>query len=193
MNIHKRQSSNQQDTFFNENGFTFMELAVILTIVGILATTILSAALRELHISKLRGANSQFLTDIEELRSASVRTSRNTALELINPTSGSSNDGERATSYKMIFDKNDSSRNIIRTLPEGVEIAMNSNSRQGINKFGYTAPYATITAIGVEATIRTQYGGSNWYDSRARRYHIRNYLIGVTGKPVTGNLERTRQ
>lgn len=185
----------RKGTFSKESGFTFIELAVVIVVVIILAVAAISAGIRELQVSKLREANSQLLADIEELRSASVRTSRSTALELINPTSGSENDGERANSYKMIFDKNDPSKSIVRTLPTGVEIAMNSGSgtKQGISKFGYTAPYGTITAIGIEATMRTQYGGSDWYDSRANRYHILNYLIGVTGKPVTGNLERTRQ
>lgn len=185
-----------------ENGFTFIELAVIIIIVGVLAVTIMPLAIEELNISKMREVNSQLIADIEELRSASIRTSRSTSLELIN-VGGKSG-------YKMIFDKNDPSRDIIRNFPkgmviEGTESRIPSSNfsvdpltggfipgmvgKSSVTKIGFYAPYGTITATGVEIMLYSNRSDNHYRDG----HRIINYLIGVTGKPIAGNLERKSQ
>lgn len=154
------------NSFSRNSGYSLLELLVILAVVGILLTILFGSVGTQIQQSKLREAVSQVAADIEKARSASFRSSKSTAIEV-------ANDGR---SYTLIFDA-DARRPVQtekRPLPDGITLSVSypNNANRIIKKFGYTAPYGTITATGLRVSLTS--------------VRINNpktfYLVGVTGK-----------
>lgn len=143
-------------------GFTLLEILVVLAIIGILAGIFGWNLIRSIRSAELREATAQVATDLRRARSQAQRGSANMQVKW-----SQNSDGE-ATAYSV----NGSSR----ALPHNVRFTCSSGCSAGAgNKsFTYMAPYGEMDATGTVLK----------FTSPANVLPLEIRVVGVTGKVI---------
>ena len=140
-------------------GFTLLELLLVLTIVGILASLGLSTFVNAQRAAQLQEATVQFATDLQRARSAAQRYNQNASIKL----------GDTPSTYTLSVDGVET----VKQLPHGARVEAEGSSRT----VSYSAPYGEVNAISKRFVIT-----SRTPDVRYVK------VIGVTGKVIIGDL-----
>ncbi|MVN85391.1 type II secretion system protein GspH [Deinococcus sp. HMF7620] len=134
-------------------GFTLLELLVVMAILGILAGVLGLNLLSSYRASQLREAASQLSGDLRQARSDTLKTGQSVGINItLNSTAYTVTRGAGAQT---------------RTLPSGVVVA----EKVGETEVTYQAPTGTIGGNGVVWTLRHP-GGRQ----------IKVKVVGITGK-----------
>ena len=145
---------------FKEEGFTLLELLIVMVVVGILAALGLSGYLNAQRNAQLSEASTQFATDLQRARSEAQRYNRDASLAL-------NADG---SSYTLTLDGQETTRQ----LPHDAQVEITA----GRPTVTYSAPYGEVDAPDRRFVIST-----------ARTPNVRSVrVIGVTGKVITSDL-----
>lgn len=142
-------------------GFTILELLIVIIITGILFAILVSNVRGEIVSNQIRAAASQIAPAFENLRSSSVKTSKSARFTLIN---GGKSYEIRANGIAV----GDPVQTV--TIPDGVQLTINGASSGTVT---YNAPYGDIDAVGRTLSLSKSGGTSQTF-----------YLVGVTGKVV---------
>ncbi|MBZ9750383.1 GspH/FimT family pseudopilin [Deinococcus sp. HMF7604] len=138
-------------------GFTLLELLVVMAILGILAGVLGLNLLSSYRGAQLREAASQMSGDLRQARSDTLKTGQSVG---INVTLNS-------TAYTVTRGAGTATQSQTRTLPSGVVVA----EEVGETEVTYQAPTGTIGGNGVVWTLRHP-GGRQ----------IKVKVVGITGK-----------
>lgn len=150
-------------------GFTLLELLVVMAIVGTLIGVIGYFSYRWTQTTRLREAAYQVITDLRRARSQAQLTSSSSVMALCASTTGACSTSAAASStvYAATWGGPGSGA---RTLPYGVKIG----NAVGNNALTYTAPYAEVDApTGTVWTLTSPVTG-------IAPIYIK--VVGVTGK-----------
>lgn len=145
----------------SDSGFTLIELLVVILIIALLATVVVGGISKQIMNSRLKEAASQVAGDIERMRSGAIRTSQDSSMTI-------APDGKTYTvSVGGVSQQ--------AALPDGVVLQINysgNNTTVNITKFGYSAPYGTVSAMDLK--IKLTAPNTNYESGFG--------LMGVTGK-----------
>lgn len=154
-------------------GFTLLEILVVIAIVGIFAAVLWDANLRNVRQQQLRDAATQLQSDVNRARAQAVRMSSDSSVTLTS-TAASSPATTYRTSWVTTVGGSATTRTV--TLPNGVSVA----------------PYATATTPAVTSPSSVTYGavyaessapnGVIWRLSHPAGPVLYVKLLGVTGK-----------
>ena len=142
------------------NGFTLLELLVILAIVGLLMGLIGWASVRSIRSAELREAATQLATDLRRARSQAQRGSANMTVEL--PGSGG------GTTYRVGTQ--------VKDVPNSVTVLCKTTCGTGTKvNVTYQAPHGELAATGNVFTIKSPLAALPPLEVR---------VVGVTGKVI---------
>ena len=145
-----------------KQGFTLLELLLVLVVVGILAALGFSTFIGAQRNAQLQEAVTQFATDLQRARSAAQRDNQNAGVALLT---------EDPSSYTLTID----GKTTVRKMPHGTQVQMVGQRGDSVT---YRAPYGEI-GIG-----DTSFAVSSARVDKVRRVRV----IGVTGKVVLSDL-----
>lgn len=142
-------------------GFTLLELLIVILMVGILFSVLIANIRGELISNQIRAAASQIAPALENLRTASIKTSKDASFTLIN-----------GGKIYEIRPNGAASGDPVQTIniPDDVQLTINSVSSGLVT---YNAPYGDIDASGRKLVLKKAGGTDQTI-----------YLVGVTGKVV---------
>lgn len=145
-------------------GFSIVELIIVMVILGILSAITFVGLRPMLERQQVAEAAAQVAQDIEQLRSASVKTSRDAVLTF-NPAN--------PKEYTLLY-WNGGKEAVKETvsLPNGA--SMNIADASGAATISYRAPYGELAATNRTLTITPANGNT----TTAKKI----YLVGVTGQ-----------
>jgi prepilin-type N-terminal cleavage/methylation domain-containing protein len=142
-------------------GFSLIELLVVMAIVGILSAVLFVSSARSVRQQQLREAGTQLLADVNRARTQATQSSTATSVTLTSTAASS----PKAT-YVTVWSPGGS---VTQTLPNNVVVAPVATYT---NTITYTAPYAESSVpSGVVWVLRNALGET---------LHIK--LLGTTGK-----------
>ncbi|GAA4005939.1 type II secretion system protein [Deinococcus rubellus] len=142
-------------------GFTLIELLVVILVIGILFVVIIVNVQGELVSNQIRSAASQIALDLERVRSASLKTSKDSSFTLINGGKGYDlrvsgvQPGDVVTSI---------------AIPDNVVLQIGGSTT---GSFVYGAPYGDLSATNRTLTVSKSGGNTQTF-----------YVVGVTGKVI---------
>lgn len=137
-------------------GFTLIEMLVVLSILGIIGAVGVSSYIRESRVAAVRQAAIEMQSDLETLRSSTIRYNGDSKFVLATGGKG----------YTLTIASNPTARTVTRTFSNGVTAATTANN------VTYKAPLSTIDAADRSYELS--------FDSIS--YYVK--VIGVTGKAV---------
>ena len=141
-------------------GFTLLELLLVLAIIGILAALGFSNFMSAQREAQLQEATAQFATDLQRARSTAQRYNQNASVRL----------GNIPSTYTLSVNGVDT----VRQLPHGARVVAEGS----VAVVSYTAPYGEINATSRRFVI-----------SSTRTPDVRYIkVIGVTGKVLISDL-----
>jgi prepilin-type N-terminal cleavage/methylation domain-containing protein len=143
-------------------GFTLLELLVVLSIIAILMGVFSSNLMRSIRTAELREAATQVATDLRRARSQAQRGSRDIVLVLPGSAGG--------TGYKV--------DTVQKVFPNGVKVLCKTTCGSGTTtNVTYQAPYGELGAgaTGSVYTVRSPVSGISDLEIR---------IVGVTGKVI---------
>ncbi|WP_291426073.1 prepilin-type N-terminal cleavage/methylation domain-containing protein [Deinococcus sp.] len=141
-------------------GFTIVELLVVISIIGIMVLVFTLNLLSSYRGVQLRDAATQIASDLKKARSNSQKISTQISITMPGTNGGAT--------YTV-----GSSPAV--TLANGIMIYCKTNCNPSSGTFAYQAPYGVIMPVGSVFTIRSPYGNVAPLELR---------LSGVTGKPI---------
>lgn len=137
-------------------GFTLIEMLVVLAILGIIGTMGVTTYIRESRVAAVRQAAIEMQSDIETLRSSTIRYNGDSKFALATGGKG----------YTLTIASNPAATTITRTFSNGVTATTTASD------LTYKAPLSTVDAPDRSYTLS--------FDSIS--YYVK--VIGVTGKAV---------
>lgn len=137
-------------------GFTLLELLIVIVVVGILVSLGFSSFINAQRNAQLQEATAQFATDLQRARSTAQRYNRSANLVL----------GQDGSSYTLTLD----GAPTVRQLPHAAQI----QRVKGSGTVTYSAPYGEVDAADRHFVISTPRTDT----TRSVR------VIGVTGKVI---------
>lgn len=144
----------------NRQGFTLLEVLVVLAIIGILMGILGWSSIRSIRTAELREAATQVATDFRRARSQAQRGSADVVLVLPGSDGG--------TSY--------TAHTVNKTLPNNVKVICKTTCGSGTTtNITYQAPYGELGAAGSVFTVKSPMSGINDLEIR---------IVGVTGKVI---------
>lgn len=147
--------------YFRSQGFTLIEVLLVVSVVGILLAVLFSASLRGLRMNQLREGAVQLATDLERARTVAQRDSRDSTVSLVSTS---------ATAPGVGYSLTLSGTTVNYTLPHGVRVARSNSSSP--HTVTFNAPHGTLGANGVV-----------WVVSSPRMSDVLYVkTVGVTGK-----------
>jgi len=145
----------------SESGFTLIELILVMATVAILFSVIIANVRAEAISNQIRSAASQIALDIERVRSAAVKTSKDTSFTLIN----------QGQSYELrLAGVLAGSPVTVANIPDGVILKLGGLTT---GTLGYSAPYGDSSATSRTLTVEKSGGTNQTF-----------YIVGVTGKVI---------
>lgn len=147
-------------------GFTLIELIVVIFVVGVLIGIIFTATRRLMEEQQMNEAVSRVRQDIEKLKSTAIRTSRDAIMVF-----DSSNPNQYTITYRNKASDTSDTKKVIR-LPNGVKFAFDGTASS--NEIVYRAPYAEVEPINRTIILNSPSG-----DPKLQR---KVYIVGVTGQ-----------
>lgn len=151
-------AANRQLTIRNATkAFTLIELLVVMAIIGVISGAFINTFVQESRSAAVRQATLQLQSDLEILRSSTIRYNGNSSITL----------SAGGLGYVLSVATGGTPQTITRTFPSGIVAARVTGA-----DVTYTAPLSTVTATDLEYSLTLG----------ARSYYIK--VIGVTGKAV---------
>lgn len=139
-------------------GFTLIELLVVMAIIGIISAAGISSFIRESRVNAVKQAAIQLQTDLETLRSSTIRFNGDSSVAL-------NTDGK---GYSLSIATGGTPRTVVRTFENGV-----TTTRTAGTDVVYTAP---LSMVGTIAPLQYQITQGDISD------YVK--VIGVTGRAV---------
>lgn len=136
--------------------FTLIELLIVMAIIGIIGGISVSTYVRESRVSAVKQAAIQLQTDLETLRSNTIRYNGDSSIVV------------NSTGYTLNIAIDGSTRTVTRTLSTG----MIANRVTGTSDVTYNAPLATTDAQPLKYEVKL--GDISYYIK----------VIGVTGRAI---------
>lgn len=141
-----------------KEGFTLLELLIVLAVVGVLAALGLSSFVNAQRNAQLSEAAAQFATDLQRARSTAQRYNQDASLVLVL---------DDPSSYILTLDGPPTTRR----LPHGAQVQL----VRGNSNITYSAPYGEVDAADRSFAV------SSPRTDKVRAVRI----IGVTGKVIS--------
>lgn len=149
-----------------EQGFTMIEILIVLAIIGLFLTIGLVNINRSIQASQLREATNQFAADLRRSRALAQRTSKDVTIAWT-PDSSS-----KITRYFVGDTAID--------LPYGITMKCESGCGSSANTIVYSAPYGELT--GASGSIGGKRFSLSSPNSSVNALSLR--IVGVTGKVI---------
>lgn len=146
-------------------GFTLIEILIVITIIGILATLIFYFSRPLLIRQRVSEARSQVMQDVARLRSTAAKTSRPATMTV---------DTSKPQEYSLSYWSGTSTVTQKMLLPYGVTLTLSGTNPAGISTLIYTAPYGEVAAPNRTLTLTPANGAANFRQTF--------YVVGVTGQ-----------
>lgn len=144
----------------SENGFTLLELLIVISIIGIIAAVLFTNLMRSIRSAEVRDAANQVVADLRRARSQAQRGSDTFTLILPGASGGKT--------YTV--------SGVSKTIPNTMTISCRSNCGSATTvAVNYSAPYGEMNDPGKIFAIRSSYSGVSGFDIK---------IFGVTGKIV---------
>jgi prepilin-type N-terminal cleavage/methylation domain-containing protein len=146
-------------------GYTLVEVILVISVIAILFSVIIVNVRDELMSNQVRSATSQIVRDIERIRSAAIKRSKDSRLTLISSGRG----------YELRPDGTQSGASVETfTVPDGVTLSfILNNAPVTTGSINYSAPYGDSTATSNTLAVSLSGGTTQTF-----------YLVGVTGKVI---------
>jgi prepilin-type N-terminal cleavage/methylation domain-containing protein len=144
----------------HKNGFTLLELLIVIAIIGIMASVLWINLLRGIRSTELRENANQIVADLRRARSQAQRGSTNIALTLPGTSGGKTYTADGKP----------------RIVPNTMSIICKTNCGASPTvAINYSAPYGEINDAGKVFILRSNYAGLPTMEIR---------IFGVTGKII---------
>lgn len=144
----------------SSNGFTLLELLVVISIISIIAAVLFVNLIRSIRAAELRDTANQIVADLRKARSKAQRGSDTYTLTFPGTSGG----------------KTYTADGISKTIPSTMTLSCKSNcgSTPTVN-VNYSAPYGEVNDAGKIFNIKSSFSGVSGFDIK---------VFGVTGKIV---------
>ncbi|ULH16793.1 type II secretion system GspH family protein [Deinococcus sp. KNUC1210] len=146
-------------------GFTLLEVLVVIAIIGILAGALVALSARNYRKSQLRDGAVQLMTDLNRARSLAQRSSFDSTVQIMGQL------GAPSSTYTTLW--GGGATPVTRSLPTSVQVAPLSSAASA-RTLTYSAPYAETDSIGTLWEVSSS-GSSD-------RLYLK--AVGVTGKVI---------
>jgi prepilin-type N-terminal cleavage/methylation domain-containing protein len=153
----------------HRQGFTLIEVLVVLAIVGILLGIVLFNSLSAQRKTQLRDAATQLAADLNRARGQAMRTSTDAKVTLCSSLTACSTPPAGKTAYYQTNWSGDGA--VTKTLPSGVQVAIYGSSAASIT---YGAPNGEVSGNGLLWTV----------SSPATTAVLYLKAVGLTGKVI---------